>query len=136
MTGVASLLQAAVKAALERHAPLAETLVGVFDAPPIRAATPHALIEEAVFVDWGTKDIAGREGRFAVTLNDAGEGPARLRVLAAEAEAAIAALPSTIGGGWTVASLVLLRARIVRAGEGRWAARGEWRVRLLRCGNG
>ncbi len=119
------------------QAALVEALAGlevtaVFDAPPVRAARPYALVEEAWLTDWGTKDMAGREGRFAIALFDAGERPARLRMLAGEVEDRIAALPRTIGQGWAIASLVLLRARISREGDSRWQSVSEFRVRMLR----
>lgn len=124
---VQEMLQAALVEAL---AGLAVTRV--FDAPPVRAARPYALVEEAWLADWGTKDMAGREGRFAVTLFDAGERPARLRALAGEVEGRIEAMPRGIGQGWTIASLVLLRARISREGDARWQSVSEFRVRMLR----
>lgn len=130
---VQAILQAALKAALEEHAPLAG-LTGVFDAPPVRAARPYALIDEALLADWGTKDIAGREGRIGVRLFDSGERPVRLRTLAGAAEDAVAAMPAALGDGWRIASLTLLRSRIAREGDGRWVATGEWRVRMLRTG--
>ncbi len=130
----AVVLAEAIKAALTGHAPLAEGLAGVFDAPPVRAATPHAVIGEAMLSDWGTKDMAGREARVVVSLHDAGESPARVRRLSGEVEVAMAGLPRAIGGGWELASRVLLRARIERKGEGRWIAMSEWRVRMLKSG--
>lgn len=130
----AVVLADAIRAALTGHAPLAEGLAGVFDAPPVRAATPHAVIGEAMLSDWGTKDMAGREARVVVSLFDAGDSPARLRRLAGEVETAVAAMPRVIGGGWELASRVLLRARIERKGEGRWIATSEWRVRMLKSG--
>lgn len=116
---------------------LVEALAGlavtaVFDAPPVRAARPYALVEEAWLADWSTKDMAGREGRFAVALFDTGERPARLRALAGEAEAAIEAMPRVLGEGWAITSLTLLRSRIARDGEARWTAVSEFRVRMLR----
>ncbi|RYY22421.1 MAG: DUF3168 domain-containing protein [Sphingomonadales bacterium] len=123
---VQALLQAAVATALEDLA-----VTGVFDCPPVRSSRPFAVIEEAVFADWGTKDIAGREGRFAVRVLDTGERPVRLRGLAGDVEDRIEAMPRTLGEGWAVASLVFLRARIVRDAEG-WASISEFRVRMLR----
>ncbi|MEI9850625.1 MAG: DUF3168 domain-containing protein [Sphingomonas sp.] len=127
-------LAAAVAAALDGHAALAEAVTGIFDAPPVRAALPYALVEEPVLADWGTKDMAGREGRIAVLLFDGGERPARLRVLAGAAEAAVEAMPRTLDDGWRVASLVLARSRILPDGASRWVAMGEWRVRMLKQG--
>jgi len=117
-------------------AAMVEALAGlecaVFDAPPVRGARPYAVVEEALLSDWSTKDLAGREGRLAVSLYDGGERPARLRALAGVAEDLLAAMPRDLGGGWRVVTLVFVRGRIVREGEGRWMAMSEWRVRMLR----
>lgn len=129
---VQELLQAGLKAALEDHAPLADVVTGVFDAPPARGALPYALVEEAVLADWSTKDMAGREGRVAIAIRDGGERPVRLRALAGAAEDAVEAMPRALGEGWAVASLVLVRGRIQREGDGRWLAISEYRVRMLR----
>lgn len=129
---VQALLQAAFRAALEGHAPLAEAVTAICDAPPMRGLRPYALVEDAVLTDWGTKDMAGREARIAVTLFDSGERPARLRALAGEVEAAIEAMPRDIGDGWRIVSLAFVRGRTVREGDGRWAAASDWRVRMLR----
>lgn len=126
------LLQAAFRAALEGHTPLAGEVTAIFDAPPLRGLRPYALVEEAVLTDWGTKDMAGREARIAVTLFDSGERPARLRLLAGEVEAAIEAVPRAIGDGWRIASLAFVRGRTLREGDGRWASASEYRVRMLR----
>lgn len=127
-------LHAAVVAALAGHAPLSGALNQMFDAPPVRGVRPYALVEEAVLTDWGTKDMAGREGRFAVLLHDSGERPERLRRLCAEAEAAVAAMPRELGEGWRITVLSFVRSRIAREGESRWMAACEWRVRALREG--
>ena len=129
----AVVLTEAIRVALTGHAPLAEGLAGVFDAPPVRAATPHAVIGEALLSDWGTKDMAGREARVVVSLHDAGESPARVRRLLGEVEVAMAGLPRAIGGGWQLAGRVLLRGRIERKGEGRWITTSEWRLRMLKA---
>ncbi|RYJ01522.1 MAG: DUF3168 domain-containing protein [Acetobacteraceae bacterium] len=119
-------MQAAVAGAL---ADLPVT--GVFDCPPVRAARPFAVIEEAMLADWGTKDLAGREGRFAVRVLDSGERPVRLRTLAGAVEDAVEAMPRMLGEGWAVASLVFVRGRIARDSAG-WASVSEFRVRMLR----
>jgi hypothetical protein len=126
------VLHDALCAALRGHAPLAAAVTGVFDSPPRRAAVPYAVVDEPLLADWSTKDMAGREGRIAVLLHDEGEAPARLRDLIGAAEAGIEAMPRAIGAGWRLASLVLLRSRIARDRDGRWAAMSEWRVRMLR----
>ena len=131
---VGELLQAALAAALREDAVLAEGLTAVFDALPVRSARPWALVEEPALTDRGTKDAAGREARIAVVLHDTGERPVRLRGLAGAVEQVVAALPAELGEGWRIASLALLRSRVLREGEGRWAALVEFRVRMLRGG--
>lgn len=126
----AARLQAALADALRAADGLA-ALTAVFDAPPVRAALPHATVEETVLADWSTKDMAGREGRAAVTLRDGGERPVRLRELAGAAEEAVLAMPRELGGGWRIASLVFVRGRVVREGQG-WTATSEFRVRMLK----
>ncbi len=126
---VHAMLQAALVAAIEDGG---VEVTGVFDAPPLRAAVPHALVEEVVLTDWSTKDMAGREGRVIVRLHDAGERPARLRVLTDAVQEAVAAMPVTLSGGWRIVSLAFLRSRILAEGGGKWRAVIEWRVRLLR----
>jgi hypothetical protein len=41
-------------------------------------------------------------------------------------------MPRGLGEGWRIASLVFVRGRKVREGEGRWVAVSEYRVRMLR----
>ena len=117
---------------LKAHAGVARLVTAVFDAPPVRAARPYAEVAEALLTDWSTKDMAGREGRIAIVLRDAGERPVRLRDLAGEVDAAVEALPRDLGEGWRIASLVPVRSRIVREGDGLWAGTNEYRVRMLR----
>ncbi|OWK28914.1 tail completion protein gp17 [Sphingomonas mucosissima] len=119
-------LQAALVAAVR-------DVLTTFDAPPVRAALPYAVVEDAVLARWGGVGIDGREGRVRIVLHDAGERPVRLRVLAAQAEEAVAALSGEIGAGWRVVALRLVRARIVKSGGGdRWTATSEFAVTIYR----
>jgi hypothetical protein len=127
-----TVLGEAVVAALKAHPGVAAVVTAVFDAPPVRAARPFAEVAEALLTDWSTKDLAGREGRIAIVLRDAGERPVRLRELAGEVDAAVEALPRALPEGWRIASLVPVRSRIVREGAGLWAGTNEYRVRMLR----
>lgn len=127
-----TVLGEALVAALKAHAGVARVVTAVFDAPPVRAARPYAEVAEALLTDWSTKDLAGREGRIAIVLRDAGERPVRLRELAGQVDAAVEDLPRDLGEGWRIASLVPVRSRIVREGEGLWAGTNEYRVRMLR----
>lgn len=130
---LAALVQAAATARL-RASPLLAG-VGVFDALPVRAALPHAVIDEPLFTDWSTKSWTGREVKLTLLIHDGGERPVRLRVLTAAAEDALLALDGDLEGGWRVASAALLRSRIVRGGE-RWTAGIDVRLRLYRTMQG
>lgn len=113
---------------------LRERLEGcaVFDAPPVRAAVPYAVVEEPVVAPWGTKSWDGFEARVAVALWDEGERPVRLRALLGEAEEAVAELPPDLGGGWRVVRAELVRSRMAKAAAERWTARAEFLVRAWR----
>jgi len=127
-----TVLAEAVEAVLGAHPGLGIAINGVFDAPPVRAVRPFAVVEDPVLVDWGTKDMIGREGRLAVGLF-AGEDRARLRALADHAAAAVAGLPRELGEGWRIASLAFVRSRIFREGPALCAAVVEFRVRMLQA---
>ena len=128
----AAALQAAIVTA-------AGGVVTTFDAPPVRAALPYAVIEDAVLARWGAAGIDGREGRVRIVLHDAGERPVRLRTLAADVEAAVTMLSGEIGDGWRVVALRLVGGRTQRSGGGngggdRWTATREFAVKLYREG--
>ncbi len=108
-------------------------LSAVFDGAPVRAALPYAVVGDPVLIDWSAAGVTGREGRLTVTLWDAGEVPARLRTLVEAAEAAVLGIGPNLGAGWRVASLQLVRSRVVRAGGDRWMGVSEFRVRLYRA---
>ena len=71
--------------------------------------------------------MAGREARLIVRVHDAGESWTRTVALQGEAARAIEDLPRTIGG-WSIGSVVMLRARTARDGGG-WVGTVEYRVR-------
>ncbi|WNO53544.1 DUF3168 domain-containing protein [Stakelama saccharophila] len=129
---VRSLLQQALVTALSGDPAVGGAVTAVFDAPPPRVAMPYALVEETVLSDWGAKDVAGREGRVLVLIEDAGERPVRVRSLCDAAGAALAAMPRELGEGWRIVTMVPLRSRVLRAGRDRWTGSVEARVRLLR----
>lgn len=104
----------------------------VYDAPPLQAAVPYALVQCDLESDWSHKGGGGREVRLAATVFDKGERPERLRRLAAEAEAALGAV--AVGGGWRLVTMRYLRMRIVHEPKGGWAAVIEFRARLLADG--
>lgn len=122
-------LQKAVVAHLSADLALAE-LTGVYDGPPSRAAFPYAAIGDGLVSDWSTKTEAGREIRFAVTLWDDGEAPARLHRLTGAVEAAMGTLPRALDHS-RIISLVFTRTLIARDPTGPWAGLVEHRIRIL-----
>jgi len=121
------------EAVLVAAAGLLETVPGigaVYRGAPRRAAFPHAVVDGGVESDWGHKNGAGREVRFALVLRDGGERADRLLGLASEAEAALDRLGRELPG-WEVVSLAFLRSRIMPDGSG-WTAVIEYRARMLR----
>ena len=126
MSGAGEALQQAAMSALAGVAGIGRA----YDAPPLQAAIPYALVEADLEADWSHKTGIGKEVRLAVTLFDKGERPVRLRRAAAEAEAAIAPLGGDVGG-WLLVSIRYLRTRIVAEPRIGWAAVIEFRARLL-----
>jgi len=107
--------------------------LAVFDAPPpARAALPHAVVDEPELRWAPAAALDGWEGRLTASIRDAGERPARLRDLGAKAEAALAAMPAEIGGGWRLARMRLIRGRVIPDKGGGWRWTGDYEVRLYR----
>lgn len=105
--------------------------VALFDAMPVRASVPQAVLGEPSDSDWGAAGIEGRELRVALTLTDEGEQPRRLRACVQAAEAI--GLPAELADGWRVAGLSVTATRMAKTGA-RWTASLEWRARLWRTG--
>lgn len=124
------VLQAALLAGLRGDAVLSAGLNGVFEGPAVKASTPYAELGDLLSVDWGTKTHAGRELRVGVTVRDAAETGVRVQWLAEAAGAAIERLPRDLDG-WRVASVALVRTRVLRGPPGRWSAVVEYRVRMM-----
>lgn len=129
MSGAAIALQRALLATL-RAAPFAVGLTGIFDGPPADAACPYVAISDGSTTDWSHKTGRGREHRLSIAIWDDGLSPARLHQMLGAAEDAIEAMPRALDGH-SIASLVFLRARVVRDPDGPWAARLDYRVRTL-----
>ena len=129
MSGAGEALRTAAVAALERVSGIGR----VYDAPPLTAAAPHALVEIDAEADWGHKSGAGRELRLAATLTADGERPVRLRAAAGAAEAALRGLGGALDG-WQLVTMQHVRTREVRRSKGGWAAVIEFRARLLAAG--
>lgn len=126
MSGAADSLRAAAAAALSAI----EGIGRVYDAPPLQAAFPYALVLIDSQSDWSHKTGAGRELRLAASLFDRGERPLRLRALVAGAEQVLGSLAGEIGA-WQLVSMTYLRTRIVSDSAGAWAGVVEFRARML-----
>ena len=129
-----AIFYAAMLAALKADADFGGVLNGVFEGPAVKASEPFAEIGELMSGDWATKDLDGRELRTAIIIRDRTDSPTRLHTLAAAADAAMAGITRDLGSGaagWRIASLVLLRTRIIRTAPGLWAAMVEHRIRLI-----
>lgn len=105
--------------------------VAVFDAVPVRASVPQAVLGEPGESDWGAAGVEGRELRVTVSLSDEGEQPRRLRACVQAVEAI--RLPEVLADGWRVAGLSVTAIRMAKTGA-RWTASVEWRARLWRVG--
>lgn len=105
--------------------------MALFDAVPVRASVPQAVLGEPSDSDWGAAGIEGRELRVALTLTDEGEQPRRLRACVQAAEAI--GLAGALADGWRVAGLSVVATRMAKTGA-RWTASVEWRARLWRVG--
>lgn len=103
----------------------------VFDASPVRAALPYAVIEEPQLGAADAAGVAGRIGTLAISFWDAGERPVRLRDNVTLVEELIEQLPGALADGWRIGGLVLARSRLARTKDG-WLARSEWAVRIFR----
>ena len=129
MSGAAEALQRALVATLRATA-FSPVPTGIYDGPPAAAICPFIAISDGSTTDWSTKDRRGREHRLSIAIWDDGESPARLHGLLAQAQDAIEALPRSLLGH-EIASLVFLRARVVRDPDGPWVGRLDYRVRTL-----
>jgi hypothetical protein len=130
MNDAVQAVQAAAIAALQTHPVLAQSLSGIYDGPPVRAAFPYISLAGSLSTDWSTKTAIGREIRLALTVWDDGEEATRLHNLMSHAEEAIAAMARDLPG-WRVASNVFLRSLVARDAAGPWAGLVEHRVRVL-----
>ncbi len=121
---------AAMLAALRAAPDFGGALNGVFEGPPVKGSEPYAELGELLVTDWSTKDALGRELLSAIIIRDKAESPARAQALASAADGVMRALGPDIAS-FRVASLVLIRSRLIRAVPGGWTAIVEHRARLL-----
>jgi len=130
MSEAAITLQQALLAALRAAPEVANAVSGIYDGPPPDAASPYVEIADGATSDWSCKTARGREHRLSIAIWGDGSDPARLHRLMADAEEAIEAMPRDLPGR-RIASLVFLRARLVRDADGPWAGRLDYRVRTM-----
>jgi hypothetical protein len=121
---------AALQAALAQR--IGDTGLRCFDAAPVRAPTPHAVVEAPLLRDWNAADCTGREGRVAVQVHDTGERPDRLWQLVDGVEAALATAGPELAHGWRLIAGQVGTVRMKRGEALRWTATVEMRVRLYR----
>lgn len=126
MSSAAEALQQAAIAAISAI----DGIGRVYDAPPLQAAVPYALVETDLETDWSHKSGLGRDIRLAVTLFDTGERAVGLRGRLGKAETVLADIAGQLGD-WRVVSMQYLRTRIVRDRYGQWAGVIEFRTRAL-----
>ena len=103
----------------------------VSDGVPLQAGDAAVMVDVGPETDWGFKGGEGAEVRFAAVLTCGGEGPGRARMLGERVRAAIATVGPDLGG-WTLASLVMLRSRVLRETASKWTAVAEYRARMMR----
>ena len=123
--------QALAEAALTALGSL-DGLNGAWDGPPLTAAFPYGLVETGPESDWSHKSGEGRELRLSILVGDKGERPARLRMLVAGVEAAMAGIGPDLAG-WRLVNLVFLRGSMLREAGAAWTAAIEYRARLLKA---
>lgn len=127
MSDAAQTLANAVTAALREVVGLSSVSDGV----PIQAGDAHAVVEMGPETDWGHKNGAGAEIRFAVLVRCGGERPDRARRMIGAARSQVEAIGPELQG-WRLISLAMMRTRVLREPGPRWTGTAEYRARMLR----
>ena len=127
MTGTDHSLESAIKAAL--LAALADLPVNrMGDGEAENAPVPHGWLVEMIGTDWGAKGREGREIRTGISIADRGDD-ARLATLMRQAEAALRAVPRTLGA-WDHSGVTISRVRMVRRRDGLRVGMIDLRIRI------
>ena len=127
MSGAEQAVRARALAVLASDAALGGLVHGLFDGTAPRASVPYVAVGAAEGVDWGTKDVAGREVRLTLAL--VGAGAALDDRAAGRIEALVPALRGA-ADGWRIVGSRVVRTRFAYAKDGGW--RHEMIVRC-RC---
>ncbi len=123
-------IRAGLLAALRGDAALNAQVNRVHDGVPEKSTPPTLIVGECVGSDWGTKDRPGRELRIAFTIDDEGETTNRIGGIMALADAAVRGVAGPVAG-WEVASMTLMRSRLLRLNSRAWSALLDYRIRVL-----
>jgi len=110
--------------------PALAALNNIAEESPVRASPPWLGIAASASVDFGTKDLAGREVRVALELHSRSSDGSAESALAGAIDRRVAALPRA-QAGFAVASIGFLRGRSERRADNLRATLLEYRFRLL-----
>jgi hypothetical protein len=126
MTSASLAVQAALHAALTAAPGLAG--VAVFDWVAPDAAAPYLTIGADSVADWSHKTGTGHEHRVQINVWDDRPGTARLKALAAAAEAAVRGVTGTVDGH-RVAGVIFVHAVFLKGTDGWSQASLDFRIR-------
>lgn len=105
-------------------------ITGVYDGPPVDAASPYLVIGGDTVTDWSTKTETGREHRVVVNVWHSGPGTADTKLLVGEVETRLAGLAGTRDGHRLVLAR-LLRSLVLTDPEGWSQGIVEFRFRTI-----
>lgn len=120
-------VQRLLVAALTADPALGE-LTGVHDGVPVDAAAPYLTLGPDVVTDWSHKTGIGHEHRVQLAVWDEPGGTARVKRLAAAAEAAVRGLRGT-SGGHRIAGVAFQRSLVLKDPDGWTQGVVEFRIR-------
>lgn len=120
---VQSLIVAALKSA-----PALAPLTGVFDGVAPDAVAPYLTVGPDTMIDWSHKTGIGHDHGVRLSVWDDRAGTARVKTLAAAAEAAVRALAGS-RDGHRIASVAFVRAVFVKDPGGWTQAAIDFRIR-------
>lgn len=111
---------------------LSASLNAIVEEGPSRAELPWLALTASASADWSTKSGAGREIRVALELSYRGDDPLSESALIAAIERRVESLPANqAASGFTIASLMFLKARAEQRGQARRAMLLEYRARVF-----